>query len=354
MDSRQAQRFDLVTEGHHFLLRLLPFREPDSRHALTTFMAAIERSTLGSADIDAVLLRCLVALSEYADRRVPSLVDRYLSRASTPADAPTHFWTCIEDMIKYRSASHGSVQAAINIVSTHYVEPSCTPQLVARHVRVPLATLCVLFKNQIGCTLREHIRNLRLDRAAVLLTATNKSIKEIWAEVGYNHPSNFDHDFKTLFHVTPREYRGRGLRPVAEEVYRPHIPPAAARVPAPSNTTVLIIDGDERSSGIMERVLQLEGYAVSTARTGAEGLRLAELIAPNVILLDYHLDDMNGLEVLQILRGRPDGSGPAVALFTADWDVLDRADAIRALNAVPVSKLCDIERIKETIRGLAA
>jgi CheY-like chemotaxis protein/AraC-like DNA-binding protein len=349
-----ARRFDLVTEGHHFLIKLLPFREPESRYALTTFVAAIGRSHLASADVDAVLLRCLVALSEHADRRVPSLVDRYLASAATPADGLVTFCKCVEDLIRYRCVSNGSVQQAISIVSTRYAEPTCTPQFVAQSVQISLSTLCVVFKRELGRTLREHIRDVRLDRAAVLLTSTNKSIKEVWAEVGYNHPSNFDHDFKKVFHLTPREYRARALRPIAQEHYSTPASRIQTIAPAPSSTTVLIVDDDECSSETIGRFLQMEGYATSIARSGAEGLRHAERACPDVILLDYHLDDMDGLQFLRTLRQRSTSHRPAVALFTADWNLLDHADTVQSLDALIASKLCDLDQVKDLIAYLAA
>jgi response regulator of citrate/malate metabolism len=64
-------------------------------------------------------------------------------------------------------------------------------------------------------------------------------------------------------------------------------------------------------------------FVVGTARTGAEALRLCEGLDPDLVLLDVHLPDFSGLEVLQRLRA--DGSTVGVVMVTAERD----ADAVR-------------------------
>src|SRR6185503_16422765 len=286
--------FDLVTAGHHFLIHALPFREPDTRQALATFAETVRRCDVPSVDIDGVLLRCLRVLGRHDTRRVPSLVERYLLDGPVPGNELSEFVSCVENVLAYHSVRNGSVQQALEFINTRFYDSNCTPRVVARAVGLRLSTLCVLFKRHTGHTMREHIRTVRLGQAAALLSATSKSVKEVWVDVGYTHASNFDHDFKHSFHMTPSQYRVAALRPAAHDTY-------IASAPARCETThrasgrpirVLIIDGDETSRTIITSYLNTDGYHVTTAGTGADGLTAITRSLPDVILLDHRLPDM--------------------------------------------------------------
>lgn len=89
---------------------------------------------------------------------------------------------------------------------------------------------------------------------------------------------------------------------------------------------VLVVDDDFMVAGIHARFVErTPGFAVAgTARTGAEALRLHADLSPDLVLLDVHLPDMSGLEVLQRLRAA--GSSVGVVMVTAERD----AEAVRA------------------------
>ncbi len=89
---------------------------------------------------------------------------------------------------------------------------------------------------------------------------------------------------------------------------------------------VLVVDDDFMVARIHGRfVEQTAGFEVAgTARTGAEALDLVRSLAPDLLLLDVHLPDISGLEVLDRLRR--DGHEVAVVMVTAERG----ADAVRA------------------------
>ncbi len=88
---------------------------------------------------------------------------------------------------------------------------------------------------------------------------------------------------------------------------------------------VLVVDDDFMVAGIHARFVEkTAGFTVvGTARNGEEALRLVDELAPDLILLDVHLPDMSGLEVLQRLRAS--GNVAGVVMVTADRD----ADVVR-------------------------
>jgi response regulator of citrate/malate metabolism len=89
---------------------------------------------------------------------------------------------------------------------------------------------------------------------------------------------------------------------------------------------VLVVDDDFMVAGIHARFVEkTEGFSVvGTARTGEEALRLVDELSPDLILLDVHLPDMSGLDVLQRLRAS--GNVAGVLMVTADRD----ADVVRS------------------------
>jgi len=89
---------------------------------------------------------------------------------------------------------------------------------------------------------------------------------------------------------------------------------------------VLVVDDDFMVARIHARFVErTNGFqVVGTAHSGAQALELTERLAPDLILLDVHLPDMSGLEVLSTLRARGDVTG--VVMVTAERD----AEAVRA------------------------
>ncbi|GAB3998653.1 response regulator [Nocardioides marmoraquaticus] len=90
--------------------------------------------------------------------------------------------------------------------------------------------------------------------------------------------------------------------------------------------TVLVVDDDFMVASVHTRFVQrVEGFeVVGAARNGAEALHLVAELDPDLVLLDVHLPDMSGLDVLARLRA--DGNHVGVVMVTAERG----ADAVRA------------------------
>jgi two-component system, OmpR family, response regulator len=93
---------------------------------------------------------------------------------------------------------------------------------------------------------------------------------------------------------------------------------------------VLYIDDDRINALLFEETVRFApGVEIETASTGAEGLELAQRWQPDLLVVDLHLPDANGLELLSQLRkaaGRP--ALPAY-LCTAD----DAPERVRQATA---------------------
>lgn len=67
---------------------------------------------------------------------------------------------------------------------------------------------------------------------------------------------------------------------------------------------VLVVDDLEDAAATLALMLELDGYAVRTARDGAQALAVAEVFKPHCILFDIDMPVMNGFELSQQLRQR--------------------------------------------------
>lgn len=90
---------------------------------------------------------------------------------------------------------------------------------------------------------------------------------------------------------------------------------------------ILVIDDDEKITSMLRRSLAFEGYAVTTANNGAEGLRQMMAIDPSLLVLDVMMPQMDGWEVCR--RVREGGSNVPILMLTAKDEV---ADKVRGLD----------------------
>lgn len=113
-----------------------------------------------------------------------------------------------------RAAAEPRVKRAIGIMDRICSNSEFGLAEVAAQARLSPSYLSRLLKRHTGLGFLEHLRAIRLTKAAHLLTATNLIVKEIATEVGYKHVSDFDRHFKHRYGVTPGEWRRRAWQAV--------------------------------------------------------------------------------------------------------------------------------------------
>jgi len=95
---------------------------------------------------------------------------------------------------------------------------------------------------------------------------------------------------------------------------------------------ILVVDDQEWTSRSIESILQPRGHAVVRAYTGEQALQLVGKVAPDAILVDFQLPDMDGIDVVAELRRSPTVS-PATPILVVTSSKLTRAARLSALSA---------------------
>lgn len=94
---------------------------------------------------------------------------------------------------------------------------------------------------------------------------------------------------------------------------------------------ILVIDDDPQIRLLLREALQAAGHVVRYASTGREGLRIAHLTAPDLVITDVLMPDTDGLEVTMALqRDRPATRIIALSGGVGDRDYLDVAKDLGA------------------------
>jgi DNA-binding response OmpR family regulator len=68
---------------------------------------------------------------------------------------------------------------------------------------------------------------------------------------------------------------------------------------------LLVVDDDIAMTKLLKTLLELEGFEVMTAIRGSDAQRVAVETPPDLFLLDFHLPDMEGVELIHLLRAIP-------------------------------------------------
>ena len=116
------------------------------------------------------------------------------------------------------------------------------------------------------------------------------------------------------------------------------------------NERILIIEDDQAILKILQRGLSYEGYTVDTATEGRSGLMLARDHQPDLVILDWMLPSMDGLEVCHRLR-TASGSVP-ILMLTAKDAVQDRIQGLDAGADDYMVKPFNLDELLARVRAL--
>lgn len=110
---------------------------------------------------------------------------------------------------------------------------------------------------------------------------------------------------------------------------------------------VLIIDDEPTTLDYLGQFFGAKGYSTAQANTGAAGLSVARDFSPHVVLLDLHLPDIDGMELLAQLKHTLPSTG--VVMMTGQGDVETAVHAMRTHADHFVLKPIDLDALESIV-----
>lgn len=98
--------------------------------------------------------------------------------------------------------------------------------------------------------------------------------------------------------------------------------------PRLADLTCLIVEDSRVIRRISRHIAETLGMVVREAEDGQQALISCDEAMPDLILLDWNMPVMNGIEFLRALRARADGATPKVVFCTTEYDAAHIREAI--------------------------
>ncbi|HEY4003011.1 MAG TPA: response regulator, partial [Candidatus Xenobia bacterium] len=129
-------------------------------------------------------------------------------------------------------------------------------------------------------------------------------------------------------------------------------PPPPLVVPPPSQERILVVDDEDPVRRLIRRILERELYSVLEAENGQQGLELALLHQPDLILSDVQMPGMDGLALCRRLQGNRMTRNIPVLFLTARTDVSDEAMGLQVGAEDYVGKPIVAERLLARVNAI--
>jgi diguanylate cyclase (GGDEF)-like protein len=95
------------------------------------------------------------------------------------------------------------------------------------------------------------------------------------------------------------------------------------------SSRILVVDDSKTQLDWLVKVLEREGYTVLKAADGREAIKKVRSEPPDLVLLDMILPDMDGLEVLRIVKARPEDQFIPVIILSVKSDIDSKVTGLR-------------------------
>jgi two-component system, chemotaxis family, chemotaxis protein CheY len=92
----------------------------------------------------------------------------------------------------------------------------------------------------------------------------------------------------------------------------------------------LVVDDSDVIRKVARRILEGLEFTVTEAANGLDGLEFCKKNMPDLVLVDWHMPGMSGIEFTAILRNTDRGTAPAIIYCTTENDPADIARALAA------------------------
>jgi CheY-like chemotaxis protein len=117
-----------------------------------------------------------------------------------------------------------------------------------------------------------------------------------------------------------------------------------------SRPSVLLVEDDPDTRHMYATCLDVMGFEVREARDGLEGVRCAQAVHPDVVLMDVAMPRMDGLEATRRLKNNPETASVPIVILSAFTTLQDRERALEAGASEFLPKPCDPETLATRLR----
>jgi CheY-like chemotaxis protein len=125
-----------------------------------------------------------------------------------------------------------------------------------------------------------------------------------------------------------------------------------------SERTILVADDESHILHVVSLKLKNAGYRVLTARDGQEALEIAQQEKPDLLITDYHMPQLSGIELCRKLKQDPATAHIPAIMLTARGYELEPADTeqsgILRMLSKPFSPRHLLSTVEEVLSGAAA
>jgi CheY-like chemotaxis protein len=110
-------------------------------------------------------------------------------------------------------------------------------------------------------------------------------------------------------------------------------------------TKILLVEDNEMNRDMLTRRLARQGFEVCCAPDGPSGVEMAQSEAPDVILMDIALGEMDGWEATTLIKARPSTAHIPIIALTAHALATDRERSVEVGCADFDTKPVDLPRL---------
>lgn len=114
---------------------------------------------------------------------------------------------------------------------------------------------------------------------------------------------------------------------------------------------ILVIDDDATTQIVLRKVLQSQGYEVILADNGAEGMVQAKKHSPSLIICDWMMPVMDGLEVCRRIKADPELATTFFILLTSKGAIEDRVRGLDTGADDFLAKPVELSELKARVRA---
>jgi len=115
-------------------------------------------------------------------------------------------------------------------------------------------------------------------------------------------------------------------------------------------TKILIVDDDADIRDLLNLHLSLEGYDVSEAEDGAQGIEKLTEHTPDLMIIDVMMPKMDGHEVCRLIHSNPTLASVYILMLSAKGDVIDKVTGLDVGADAYLAKPFDPDELKALVR----